>query len=78
MKSILLLTSFFIAGQSLAGTILCDRGDEWFTLLRKRWAGKFRTIEVNISNYRAFDVAPQLLIFFRRYKTLYSLRQNEF
>lgn len=37
-------------------------GDVW------KWAGKFRTIEVNISSYRAFDVAPQLLNFFEDIK----------
>lgn len=37
-------------------------GDVW------KWAGKFRTIEVNISSYRAFDVAPQLLNFFEDVK----------
>lgn len=33
-------------------------GDVW------KWAGKFRTAEVNISKYRAYDVAPQLKNFF--------------
>ena len=37
-------------------------GDVW------KWAGKFRTIEVNISSYRAFDIAPQLLNFFEDIK----------
>lgn len=33
-------------------------GDVW------KWAGKFRTVEVNISKYRSYDVAPQLKNFF--------------
>ena len=33
-------------------------GDVW------KWAGKFRTAEVNISKYRSYDVAPQLKNFF--------------
>ena len=33
-------------------------GDVW------KWAGKFRTAEVNISKYRAYDVGPQLVNFF--------------
>ncbi len=33
-------------------------GDVW------KWAGKFRTVEVNISKYRAYDVGPQLKNFF--------------
>lgn len=37
-------------------------GDVW------KWAGKFRTVEVNISKYRSYDVAPQLLNFFEDVK----------
>lgn len=37
-------------------------GDVW------RWGGKFRTIEVNISKYRAYDVGPQLKNFFEDIK----------
>jgi len=37
-------------------------GDVW------KWAGKFRTVEVNISKYRPYDVAPQLLNFFEDVK----------
>ncbi len=33
-------------------------GDVW------KWAGKFRTAEVNISKYRSYDVGPQLKNFF--------------
>lgn len=33
-------------------------GDVW------KWAGKFRTVEVNISKHRAYDVGPQLRMFF--------------
>jgi Fic-DOC domain mobile mystery protein B len=33
-------------------------GDVW------KWAGKFRTVEVNISKYRPYDVGPQLKLFF--------------
>jgi len=33
-------------------------GDVW------KWAGKFRTVEVNISKYRSYDVGPQLKSFF--------------
>ena len=29
-----------------------------------KWAGKFRTSEVNISKYRSYDVGPQLVNFF--------------
>lgn len=29
-------------------------GDVW------KWAGKFRTVEVNISKYRTYDIGPQL------------------
>lgn len=37
-------------------------GDVW------KWAGKFRTTEVNISKYRAYDVGPQLVNFFEDLK----------
>jgi Fic-DOC domain mobile mystery protein B len=37
-------------------------GDVW------KWAGKFRTVEVNISKYRAYDIGPQLLNFFEDLK----------
>jgi Fic-DOC domain mobile mystery protein B len=37
-------------------------GDVW------KWAGKFRTVEVNISKYRSYDVAPQLKLFFEDIK----------
>lgn len=33
-------------------------GDVW------KWAGKFRTVEVNISKIRSYDVGPQLINFF--------------
>lgn len=33
-------------------------GDVW------KWAGKFRTMEVNISRFRSYDVGPQLVNFF--------------
>lgn len=32
------------------------------------WAGKFRTVEVNISKYRSYDVGPQLKNFFEDLK----------
>jgi len=37
-------------------------GDVW------KWAGKFRTSEVNISKYRPYDIRPQLLNFFEDVK----------
>lgn len=37
-------------------------GDVW------KWAGKFRTMEVNISKYRSYDVGPQLVSFFEDVK----------
>lgn len=37
-------------------------GDVW------KWAGKFRTVEVNISKYRSYDVGPQLINFFEDLK----------
>jgi Fic-DOC domain mobile mystery protein B len=37
-------------------------GDVW------KWAGKFRTSEVNISKYRPYDIRPQLLNFFEDLK----------
>lgn len=37
-------------------------GDVW------KWGGKFRTVEVNISKYRAYDVGPQLINFFEDLK----------
>ena len=37
-------------------------GDVW------KWAGKFRTVEVNISKYRSYDVGPQLKNFFEDLK----------
>lgn len=37
-------------------------GDVW------KWAGKFRTAEVNISKYRTYDVGPQLKNFFEDLK----------
>ena len=33
-------------------------GDVW------KWAGKFRTVEVNISKYRSYDIGPQLINLF--------------
>lgn len=33
-------------------------GDVW------KWGGKFRTVEVNISKYRPYDIGPQLKNFF--------------
>lgn len=37
-------------------------GDVW------KWAGKYRTVEVNISKYRSYDVESQLLNFFEDVK----------
>lgn len=37
-------------------------GDVW------KWAGKFRTVEVNISKYRPYDIGPQLKNFFEDVK----------
>ena len=37
-------------------------GDVW------KWAGKFRTSEVNISKYRPYDIGPQLKNFFEDIK----------
>ena len=37
-------------------------GDVW------KWAGKFRTLDVNISKYRSYDVGPQLINFFEDLK----------
>ncbi len=37
-------------------------GDVW------KWAGKFRTVEVNISKHRPYDVGPQLKNFFEDVK----------
>jgi Fic-DOC domain mobile mystery protein B len=54
-------------GDYLSSQFLCKLHEKLFGDVWK-WAGKFRTIEVNISNYRAFDVAPQLLNFFEDIK----------
>lgn len=51
----------------LSSQFLCKLHDKLFCDVWK-WAGKFRTVEVNISSYRAFDVAPQLLNFFEDVK----------
>lgn len=51
----------------LSSQFLCKLHEKLFCDVWK-WAGKFRTIEVNISSYRAFDVAPQLLNFFEDVK----------
>lgn len=37
-------------------------GDVW------KWAGKYRTVEVNISKYRCYDVGPQLINLFEDLK----------
>lgn len=51
------------SGEYLSKEFLCKLhvklfGDVW------KWAGKFRTAEVNISKYRSYDVGPQLVNFF--------------
>lgn len=42
---------------------ICKLHEKLFSDVWK-WAGKFRTAEVNISKYRPYDVGPQLKIFF--------------
>lgn len=42
-------------------------GDVW------KWGGKFRTAEVNLSKYRAYDVGPQLINFFEDVKLWISV-----
>lgn len=50
----------------LSSQFLCKLHEKLFGVWK--WAGKFRTIEVNISSYRSFDVAPPLLNFFEDIK----------
>lgn len=47
----------------LSKEFLCKLHEKLFSDVWK-WAGKFRTVEVNISKYRSYDVAPQLVNFF--------------
>lgn len=47
----------------LSITFLCKLHEKLFSDVWK-WAGKFRTAEVNISKYRSYDVGPQLLNLF--------------
>lgn len=47
----------------LSKEFLCKLHEKLFSDVWK-WAGKFRTVEVNISKIRSYDVAPQLVNFF--------------
>jgi Fic-DOC domain mobile mystery protein B len=47
----------------LSKEFLCKLHEKLFSDVWK-WAGKFRTTEVNISRIRSYDVGPQLLNFF--------------
>jgi Fic-DOC domain mobile mystery protein B len=51
----------------LTMTFLCKLHEKLFGDVWK-WAGKFRTVEVNISKYRSYDVGPQLINFFEDLK----------
>lgn len=51
----------------LSISFLCKLHEKLFCDVWK-WAGKFRTREVNISKYKAYDVAPQLKNFFEDVK----------
>ena len=44
----------------LSKDFLCKLHEKLFSDVWK-WAGKFRTMEVNISKYRSYDVGPQLI-----------------
>ncbi len=51
----------------LSKEFLCKLHQKLFSDVWK-WAGKFRTTEVNISRYRSYDVGPQLVMFFEDLK----------
>ncbi len=51
----------------LSTEFLCQLHEKLFGEVWK-WGGKFRTVEVNISKYRPYDVAPQLKNFFEDVK----------
>lgn len=56
----------------LSTEFLCKLHEKLFSDVWK-WAGKFRTVEVNISKYRAYDVGPQLKMFFEDVKLWISV-----
>lgn len=51
----------------LSKEFLCKLHEKLFGQVWK-WAGKFRTVEVNISKYRSYDIGPQLINFFEDLK----------
>lgn len=54
-------------GEYLSKEFLCKLHEKLFGDVWK-WAGKFRTVDVNISKHRSYDVGPQLLNFFEDLK----------
>lgn len=54
-------------GEYLSKEFLCRLHEKLFGDVWK-WAGKFRTVDVNLSKHRSYDVGPQLVNFFEDLK----------